>query len=280
MSGAISGLSPVSTYLASMKDEDQSAAIYAKTNGTIANYVTSFENDAVNITSASALMKNYKAMSVVLGAYGLSSIQNETALVKDLLTQDPTSSTSVAAKSGNSAWLAFAKAFSAWNETSSSSTATSPFADSSTVETLAAKYEETQYESSLEDSDSTSGVGNALYFTRTMTSSMTLNDIMSDSSLLKVVETVSGYNPTQFGALDYDEQKRLLSKKVDLSDFSTPAKVQKYAEQYLTMLQITPQTTDKPATLLSLYGADGSGSSVLSLFGVSSSTSLVSALYG
>lgn len=279
---AITGTSPVATYLTESKNEDQSAALYAKTDGTVSNYVSSFEQDAVKITSASALMKNYKALSVVLGAYGLGSIQNSTALVKDLLTQDPTSTTSVAAKSGNASWLAFAKAFSVWNQAdSSTSSTTSPFEDPTIVASLVKNYEQNQYESSLEQSDATAGVGNALYFTRVMTSDLTLNDIMSDSKLLKVVETVSGYNPTEFGALDYDQQKRMLTSKVNLSDFSTPEKIQKYAERYLTTLQITPQPIDAPVTMMSLYGSDGSTNTTLSLFGISSSgTSLVSALFG
>ncbi|MFT8719366.1 DUF1217 domain-containing protein [Acetobacter sp.] len=279
MSG-LTSVSPVTTYLTSLTDEEKTAANYAKTNSEVTNYTSSFEKDAVNITSASDLMKNYKALSVVLGAYGLGSIQNSTALVKDLLTQDPTSSTSVAAKSGNASWLAFAKAFASLNQSSSSTSSSSLFSDQSTVDSIVTKYEEKSYETSLESSKSTSGVGNALYFTRTMTSSMTLNDIMSDSTLLKVVETVSGFNPTQFGVLDFDEQKRLLTKTVKLSDFSTPEKIQQYAERYLTILQFNPQSVTTAPSLLSLYGADGSDGSVLSLFGVSSdSTSLITSLF-
>lgn len=262
MSG-LSALSPVGTYLTTVKDEAKAASNYAKTDTMVLNYVTAFEKDSVKLTSASALMSDYKALAVVLGAYGLGSIQNETALVKDLLTQDPTSSTSVAAKSGNATWLAFAKAFSYAN-----SSGTSPFTDSSTVSSLVTKYEEKQYETSLESSNSTSGVGNALYFTRTMTSSMTLNDIMADSTLLKVVETVSGFKPSEFGVLDYDEQKRLLTNTVKLSDFSSPEKVQQYAERYLAILQYDPQPVTKPNTMLTLYGADSSNGSILSLFGV------------
>ncbi|NHN87641.1 DUF1217 domain-containing protein [Acetobacter conturbans] len=280
MSG-LSGVSPVVTYLTSLKDESKTAAQYAETDATVTNDVSNFEKDAVKITSASDLMKNYKALAVVLGAYGLGSLQNSTALVKDLLTQDPTSSTSVAAKSGNSAWVAFAKAFSVWSESGSSSSTTSPFADQSTVDSIVSKYEEKSYETSLENSTSTSGVGNALYFTRTMTSATTLNDIMADPTLLKVVETVSGYNPTQFGVLDYDEQKRLLEKTVKLSDFSSAEKIQNYAERYLTTLQFDPQTVTKSATLLSLYGSDGSSDPILTLFGATATgTSLISSLFG
>lgn len=277
----ITGLSPVALYEHDLKDEAKSASDYAKTDATVTNYTSSFEKDAVTITSASALMKNYKALSVVLGAYGLGSIQNSTALVKDLLTQDPTDPKSVSAKSGNAAWTAFAKAFSAFDTSGSSASTTSPLADQSTVDSIVTKYEEKSYETALEAQQSTSGVGNALYFTRTMTTGMTVDQIMSDATLLKVVETVSGYNPTQFGVLDYDEQKRLITKTYKASDFSSEANIQKYAERYLAILQFNPQTVTKPTTMLSLYGSDGSTDPTLSLFGITSSgTSLVSSLFG
>ena len=281
MSAIITGLSPVALYEHNLKDEGKAASNYSRTDVTVRNYTSSFEKDAVTITSASALMKNYKALTVVLGAYGLGSIQNSPALVKDLLTQDPTSSKSVSAKSGNAAWTAFAKAFSAFNTSGSSASTTSPFADQSTVDSIITKYEEKSYETALEAQQSTSGVGNALYFTRTMKTGMTVNQIMSDSTLLKVVETVSGYNPTQFGVLDYDEQKRLIQKTYKASDFSSEAKIQKYAERYLAILQFNPQTITKPATMLSLYGSDGSSDPTLSMFGITSSgASLVSQLFG
>ena len=127
-----------------------------------------------------------------------------------------------------------------------------------------------QYEDSSALSDN--GVGNALYFTRTMSSITSLSQLMSDPILLKVAETVSGYNPDQFGALDYDQQVRILSKKVDLTKLSTPKQIQQYAEQYLAMLQINPQTPDTPASMLDLFGGS-SDDDILSLFGDDSSFS-------
>lgn len=266
---SISSISPVAQYITAEKDESTAAATYAKTDAVTNREVTSFEKDASTITSTSDLLNNYSALQTVLGAYGLSSISGETAVIKDLLTQDPTSSTSLAKSSGNATWLAFADAFQTWGENGGSTSAT-PFT-SDEISSIVSKFEESQYESS--DANQDSGLGNALYFTRTMTSDMSLSDIMSNSTLLKVVETVSDYNPDQFGVLDYSEQESLLSKKVDLSDFSTSAGIQKYAEQYLAMLQINPQTPDKPASMLDLFGGDDSDEGILALFGDSGSSS-------
>lgn len=266
---SISSISPVTQFLQAQKDEATASANYAKTDTLTQREATSFEKDASSITSASDLMGNYSALQVVLGAYGLGSISNETALVKQLLTQDPSSSTSLAKSSGNAQWLAFADAFESMGANGGTATAT-PFT-SDVISSVVTKFEETQYEESK--ANTKTGIGNALYFTRTMTSATTLSGIMSDSKLLNVVETAEGFDPDTFGALDYDQQVRMLSAKVNMNDFSSAENIQKYAEKYLVMLQINPQTTDDPATMLDLFGGDDSDDGILALFGGSDDTS-------
>lgn len=128
---SISGLSPVSQYLIDLKDEKKAAADYAQTNP-MENYaIKKFEKDAAGITSSTALLNNYTALQVALGAYGLGSIINETALVKDLLTQDPNSPKSLARSSDNATWLAFAEAFANLGQASANTTSSSDKGSSS-----------------------------------------------------------------------------------------------------------------------------------------------------
>lgn len=148
------------------------------------------------------------------------------------------------------------------------------------VNQIVSDYEKQQFEKNDDNADN--GVGNALYFTRKMASVTSMNQLMSDGTLLKVVETVSGFDPSTFGALDYAQQLRMLSSKVDFSKLKTPEQIQKYAEQYLTMLQVNPQPVDDPANMLDLFGGDTSKSGILALFddnSSSSSSSLYSALF-
>ncbi|NVN42488.1 DUF1217 domain-containing protein [Asaia siamensis] len=148
------------------------------------------------------------------------------------------------------------------------------------VDQIVSDYEKLQFETNDDNTDN--GVGNALYFTRKMANVTSINQLMSDSTLLKVVETVSGYDPSTFGALDYSQQLRMLTNKVDFSKLKTPAQIQKYAEQYLTMLQINPQPVDTPASMLDLFGGDTSKQGILALFddnSSSSSASIYSALF-
>ncbi|MCH4142812.1 DUF1217 domain-containing protein [Acetobacter peroxydans] len=578
---AISTVSPITSFLIAQKDEVTAAQTYAKTDAATANEIATFEKDAASITTVDGLLKNYSVLQVVLGAYGLSSLSGQTAVIKDLLTQDPSSSTSLAAKSSNASWQAFAKAFAVWSEhdgvstvspfttgsstisvtadptetteltltatlpsssstqdsyttagvttydssgnatqvalqwtrsssdplswnvsaydtsgngavatnsynvtfnsdgsiasvsnavsgesivTSSSSDLTAFFpisltnsdgttqdiklvlgtvdsttdgtvmatsdtqttsvsqADSmsgsgtsltmssvvvgsttgtgqtylsspldpdqtiddsdsipvsmrsylsvkwtqtgnstwsvsvvnpydsssvtsssvysvsfdslgnvysvngqstTTIPTLTAvmggttysinlesptlstsqkttestltnpsattsydgvdmttlvdDFEQTQYEQSK--ANQKDGVGNALYFSRKISGVTTLAQVMSDSTLLKVVETVLGYNPDQIGALDYSQQVQMLTGKIDFSQFTTADGIKKYAEQYLAMLQINPQTSSDALSTMDLFGGSNSSEGIVALFDVSSSSSGSSSLY-
>lgn len=579
---AISTVSPITSYLVAQKDETTAAQNYAKTDSVTANEVATFEKDAGSITTVDGLLKNYSVLQVVLGAYGLSSLSGQTAIIKDLLTQDPSSSTSLASKSSNASWQAFAKAFAVWSEHDGVSTV-SPFTtDDSKVSVASTPTETTQltltatlpsstssqdsyttagvttYDSSgnatnvalqwtrsssdpltwtvsaydadgdgavannsysvtfntdgsiasvsnaisgesivtssddgstafipvtLTDSDGTSqniklvlgtvnstdsgtvmatsdtqttstsqadslsgsgtsltmssvvlgttkgtgqsylsspldpdqalddsdsipasvrnymsvkwtqtgtstwsvslvnpydstsvtsasvytvsfnstgsvsqvngmstdkipaltatmggvtysvnldsptlsmttkatestltsnsttttsydgvdmstlvddfeqtqyeqskanqkdGVGNALYFTRKISGVTSLTQLMSDATLTKVVETVLGYDPDQIGALDYSQQVQILTGKVDFSQFKTADGIKKYAEQYLAMLQVNPQSSDDALSTMDLFGGSNSSEGIAALFDVSSSSSGSSSLY-
>lgn len=275
----LSGISPVAQFLIARKNEAQTAAESVKGDGEAKRMVADFQQKAPSIRSADQLMKNYSVNQVVLGAYNLSSLGSQQAVERALLTQDPTSSSSLAQTSHNASWLAFADAFASMGAGKGTASA-SPFTSDMIASTLSS-YEQRHYETS--DAQQKSGVGDALYFTRKMQSGSvkTLNDLMSDATLLRVAEVVSGYDPDQFGALDFSQQQRILSKKVDMKTFSDPDRVQRYAEQYLTQIQMHPNYNDddKPASMMDLFGGDDGGDGILSLFGGSGDGSSSSGLF-
>jgi len=256
MSSSLFAMPAIPQYLGVVKDEPKAVSQFVATDPQTKQNLAAFNSQAPGITSPQQLLKNYRVLNVVLGAFGLSSLAGQTAVVKDLMTQSPTSPTSLAVKSGNPAWQSFAKTFSNWTP--------APFSSAGTMSAISKNYMTAQFETS--EQSQTPGLGNALYFTRTMTSQTTLPQIMSDPKLLNVVETVAGFNPTQFGALDYNQQVRLLKPRVDLKDFSTPDGIRRYAQQYLATLQIAPQPTTTPASTLSLFGADSTTKGILALF--------------
>ena len=116
-------------------------------------------------------------------------------------------------------------------------------------------------------------MGNALYFTRAATSVTSIDALMSDSTLLKVVETNLGLDPNQFGALDFDQQKSILTKDVQLKNFSTPAGVERQAEQFLALTGENGTTAVAPSGILSLFASSSDGESLTNIIGASFSAS-------
>ena len=253
MSGSI-GLPPIPTYLSIVKDEPTAAAKAEAGDATTKAAVARFEASAGAIKTPQELLSNYPALTVVLGAFGLSSAIGETAVLKDLLTQNPSASTSLAAKSANPLWIRFADAMSGW------SSGSTPLSASGSVTTIANQYIENQFEA--KQGQATPGMQQALYFTRTIGSDKgNLNALMSDPSQLDVVETVLGFDPSQFGALQFSQQQAILKKDVNFSAFSNKASIQRYAEQFLAIDEINPPSTTASYSVGSLFGgADGSDS--------------------
>ena len=109
MSSSLSGTSPISTYLSIVKNESAAVTANLKTDTTVQQTIKAFDNDVVDIKSPTDLLnpKNQAALTVVLGAYNMSAESNETGLLKQLLTQDPSVSGSLVKSLGNSDDLHF-----------------------------------------------------------------------------------------------------------------------------------------------------------------------------
>ncbi len=266
MSGTI-GLSPIASYLAIEKNELAAATEAEKASASTQTVLAHFSSTASTMTSASQLLSDYDSLSVVLGAYGLSGLAGETAVVKDLLTQSPNASSSLAAQSGNAAWIKFAQAMSGW------SSGSTPFSNPSSVSSIADLYVENQFET--QQGSSSPAVGDALYFSRTIANDGTsLSTLMSDTKQLGVVEEVLGLDPDDFGSLDYSQQVQILTNQLHWNAFSSTSSIQRYVEQYLVEAQIDPPSTASSFTLENLFETGSSSDSLLSIIGASLSLSV------
>ena len=143
----------------------------------------------------------------------------------------------------------------------------------SNVTSIVSQYEINQYETA--QGKLNPGMDSALYFTRTAPAVTSITQLMSDPILLKVITTDLGLSDT-YGMLPYDQQVTLLTSKVKLSDFSSPTKIQNYAERFLALTgeQAAAGTGNSdPAMILLTGGTSGSTD------GSDTSTGLVNALY-
>ncbi len=263
MSGSI-GLSPITLYTTYAAHETTKAAANLKTDPQASALVAYFRKVAPSLTTPAALLKDTKALTVVLGAFNLSGSINDTAILKDLLTQNPASKTSLVHSLGSAKYQLFANALSNWK--------TPPFATSSAVSQIVSAYSTNVFEQSA--NTQASGLANALYFTREASSLKSVAAIQSDTNLLAVVVTGLGLPLDNFEELGFDQQTALLTSKLHLTKLQSPAYVKQTAEQYLVSQQSTADGTPAAGSTASLFSdvTDTTGDSLLSILNPASST--------
>jgi hypothetical protein len=181
MSGSI-GESPVEAYVLYSGNEAKYANANVTANAAATGLINYFTAHAASITTPQALLGNYKALSVVLGAFGLGGQISETAVLKQLLTQDPNSKTSLAYKTGNAKYIEFATALQHWSPP--------PFSTKAGIQSIITAYKNNVFETYA--GTQTPGLGQALYFQRSAASIKSLTQLQSDPELLAVAVTGVG----------------------------------------------------------------------------------------
>ena len=256
MSG-VTGLQPIPLYITYAAQEGKYAAASLKINAQASAELAYFQKVAPSITTPDALLKDYKALSVVLGAFGLQDKIGETAILRQLLTQDPTASTSLARTLGNAKFQLFANALSNWT--------TPPFSTPSGVAQIVTSFTTNTFERQAETQ--APGLKDALYFSREASSLKSVTAVQADQDLLKVVVTGLGLPLTNFEQLGFEQQTSLLNSKLHVADFQDPAHVTRFAEQYLVAQQSTADSGPASGSVASLFSdaADTSGSSLLDI---------------
>ncbi len=255
MSGSL-GISPITMYLQYSANETNYAAQTLKASPQNSALLTYFKANAGSITTPAQLLGNYKALEVVLTAFNLQGAIKNTAILQQLMTQDPTAKTSLAARLNNTQYTNFAKAFSDWT--------TTPFTPASIAQ-IASSYTTNTFEQT-EDSQAP-GLANALYFSRNAAQATTISQLQSDPTLLKVAIASTGITYDQYVQLSFAQQTNLLTASVKVSQLQTPSYVNRISEQYL--IQNSSNGTDAPApgSVASLFSGDSSndGDSLLNI---------------
>ena len=255
----------IASYLTDTKNEQSFANKWANANPQVKAAVAYFQAKAPKLTTADALLKDYRSLQVVLGAFNASDLLTSPALTKQLLTQDPSSSSSTVRKIGNPTYQILANAFNQFKA--------NPF-DKAGITSIANSYIENNFEAA--QNNQTPGMQNALSFTRTASQYKSIASLMTNTSALSVVVAQTGVTFSTYANMSYDQQVTFLTQKVKLADLQNPAKVTKMAEDYLVQASQAPSqwnaTTPTPNTVLSLLGGSSS-TSILSLFDGSGSSS-------
>ena len=243
MTTILSGLQPVPLYQLISKNEAAYVSKYVAADAQSKNDLAYFQANAAKFTTVDSLMKDQRALGVVLTAFGVKDQQQYPALIKKVMSENPLTPSSVAYRTGNSAFARLGTAMGQW--------ATPPFANAANVKALVAAYSQNSFETS-EDNVSP-GIKAALHFTNTIGSVTSIAQLMSDPLLVKVA--VGGANlPSTFGTMDYGNQVALITKAIDLTKFSSAAYVQHFVTHYLVTNSTSTTGNTSGAAALTLLG--------------------------
>ncbi len=245
-------LPAIPTYLSVSSNEAARVTQFEKTDAQTKSDIAYFTKQAPKLTTVAALLKDYRSLSIVLNAYGMSANVQQTALLRQLMTQDPTSTSSVAQKIANPTYMRFAKAMAQFIPP--------PFATAAGVATVVNATGTGNFENA-QDAQSP-GVGLALYFKRSIGGLTSLAQLMSDPNMLTVA-TTSTNMPDSFSSMDYTKQVQLLSAKIDMTKFQNPTYVDKFVEKYLAINTANTQAAVDTTGALAILNGTGNSDTVL-----------------
>jgi hypothetical protein len=202
-----------------------------------------FRERAPQVTDVEALLKDRRTLTVVLEAFQLESEIDKRAMLRKVLTEDPTAEGSLVNRLTDPRWKQLAQAF--------AGRGAAPLASGALVERIVSGALTNRYEKAMGDANP--GLREALYFKRMAANVSTIPQMMSDRALATVARGALGL-PEQFGLLSFEQQRDLLTRRIDVADFKDPKAVSRMAQRYVAQLAAAPAAAPMAGLL------DGSGS--------------------
>ena len=247
--GVLSGFDDITGWTLLQKNSAALETAYAADSSS-ATAIAYFKSVASTLTTPQALLSNWRALDFVTTAYGLPGQTDQTAILKKLLTQDPTSPSSLAQQLADPGYLKFAQALSNWSPP--------PFSTASGLNTAISNYQTASFQSSV-GQDNTA-LQEAMVFTQNALGATDLTQLMASKPMLDVVTTALGI-PAAFGNLDFDQQVAILKPRVNMSQFATVAGVASFVQKFLAMDQLNKTLASSTGSdpILTLFNGSGDG---------------------
>ena len=196
------------------------------------------------IQSIDDLIADKRLLNYALAAYGLDPSLETPARVRQMLEGGVADPESPANQSAEKAYVAFVTAFNfaEYGETATTRTpAQLPSIDKflrQTLEENAGKENE--------------GVRLALYFERKAGGLTNFYEILADPALAKVVRTALSL-PESFASADIDRQVKLFEEKLDIEDFTDPARLEKFLTRFTSLWEVDNPTATAQAQISVLF---------------------------
>lgn len=201
------------------------------------------------IKTVDEFLKNTRLVDFALTAYGLDDKNLSNDTLRKLLTSDPTDPKSFVNKRENAAYRDMAIAFNFDTEGTLLSTPPQLVQSRTQIITTADLYARQTLEE--EAGDQSDGARLALYFQRKAPTITSAFSILADKALLQVAQTALGL-PASMSNADIDVQAKMITQKLDLSDFQDPDKLTKFLARFSALYDVANSdiTQTNPALLI------------------------------
>ncbi len=196
-----------------------------------------FEAKAATIRTVDDLMKDRRALGVVLSAFQLESQIDARAMIRKILTEPFDGEKSLANRLLDPRYRQMAEAL------QPAFASGEPFKDPNLVQRIVDGFKTNEFEK--QQGERAPGMREVMYFKRMIGKVQDLPQIMADRTLVKVIRVGLGF-PDQFGLLSYEQQKARLAARVDIEKFKDPAYVDKFVQRFLIQNEL--QSGGPPAS--------------------------------
>lgn len=228
---------------------------YAKTlantaaEPTVQRQTAYFQANIGKVTSVNDLLNNSQLYTYVMTAFGLSNMTYAKGLIRQVLTQGVSSSSSLANTLNDPRYKALATAF---NFAANGAATTS---STSLQQTTIGNFDEQTLEKNV--GQTSPGAQMALYFQRMAPNIASAYSILGDQTLLKVVETAYGLS-SSISQQPIDQQANTIGALVNIADLQKPAYLQqlllRFTANYDAQNPSTVSTTPTNALLVTSPG--------------------------
>jgi len=202
----------------------QGAALQARfaARRDVAAEMDRFRERAPPIRDIDALLRDRRALTVVLEAFQLEGEVDKRALLRRVMTEDPTASGSLSQRLTDPRWRQLAAAFAGRSGP--------PLADAALVDRLVGRAVTNRFEKAMGEANP--GLREALYFRRMASQVGSVPQLMSDRALMEVARGALGL-PREFALLSFEQQRDTLARRLDVTQLQDPRAVARMTQRYL-----------------------------------------------
>lgn len=205
--------------------------------------IDGFTSAVTSAKSVQQLLANPTVMQVLLTANGLGDQTAYTALAQKTLTSNVNDPNSLANKLTDTRWKPVVQTYDFANK------GLSVIQNPKVISTIANAYAEVTWRNSLDAT--TPGLSNALTFRSEASTITSVDQILGDPVMRKVVTTTLGV-PQEIAFQPLEAQEKAISSRLDITQFKNPKFVESFTQRYLIAASANSSSTDQTSSLTAL----------------------------